>query len=182
MADSIGLVELKSIAKGILSADEMTKAGNVTLLQAMSLCPGKFIVVVSGNVSDVESAVSAGKIAGGESVIDSFVLPYVHRDVIPAIAGTTKIEKVKSIGVIETFSIASAVVAGDISAKTAEVKLIEIRLARGMGGKSYVTMTGETSDVQSAVDAGKKFAEKEGLLVSSVVIPNPTKDVIEKIL
>ena len=58
--DAIGLVEVSSIALGHLSEDAMLKAASVDLLMARTICSGKFIVVVGGDVAAVASAVDAG--------------------------------------------------------------------------------------------------------------------------
>ena len=55
----------------------------------------------------------------------------------------------------------------------ASIELIEIRLAMGIGGKSFVTFTGEVSDVRSAVREASKDSAERGLLASKIVIPSP---------
>ncbi|MBU0753993.1 MAG: BMC domain-containing protein, partial [Planctomycetes bacterium] len=70
----------------------------------------------------------------------------------------------------------------DIAAKTAQVELIEIRLAMGIGGKSFVTFTGEVSDVHAAVTAGARDPEARGLLASKIVIPKPHPDMLSILL
>jgi microcompartment protein CcmL/EutN len=52
----------------------------------------------------------------------------------------------------------------------------------GLGGKSYVTMLGDVSAVQSAIDAGRQKTEPEGMLVKSVVIPSVAKEVLKALL
>ncbi len=180
--EAIGLVELNSIASGIRTADEMVKVAPVILIAAMTICPGKYISLVGGEVSAVESSVKRGKEVGGEWVVDSLFIPNIHSDVFPAIRGTATIEHVKAVGVIETFSVAAAIIAGDGAAKAAKVRLMELRLAQGLAGKSFVTMTGDVSDVIAGVDAGVTLIRESGMLVKSVVIPRPHDDLREKLL
>jgi microcompartment protein CcmL/EutN len=175
-------VEFISIARGIEAADAMLKAAQVRLLLAHPVCSGKYIALVGGDVAAVRSAVDAGLQVGGKDAIDEFVIPNVHPSVIPAIQGTTKIEKIDAVGIIETFSVASLIEAADTAAKTARVHLIEIRAAVGLGGKSYATLTGEVAAVSSAVEAGAAVAAAKGLLVSKVVIPAPRDEVVGTIL
>ncbi|MGB9826680.1 MAG: BMC domain-containing protein, partial [Desulfofundulus sp.] len=101
--------------------------------------------------------------------------PNVHPSVFPAITATSQVDELQALGIIETFTVASLIIAADASAKAAEVQLIEIRLAAGLGGKSYVTMTGDVAAVKSAVEAGTQRVASQGLLVDSVVIPSPSK-------
>jgi len=173
MMQSIGLVELTSIAKGIEVADAMLKAAQVELLEAKPTCPGKYIVLISGDVSAVQSAVEIGKNMGDQAVIDYFVLPNVHPSVIQALSATTPVTTIRALGIIETFSISSLIVAADTAAKAGNVELIEIRPGMGIGGKSFVTLTGDVSSVTASVEAGVALASEKGMLVEQVVIPSP---------
>lgn len=171
--ESIGLVELNSIAKGIEAADAMLKSAQVELLEAKPVCPGKYIVMISGDVAAVQSSVDAGKSIGASAVIDDFILPNVHPNVIRAISSASEVSEIKALGIIETFSIASLIVAADTAAKAGQVDLIEIRIGMGIGGKSFVTLTGDVSSVTSSVEAGVVIASERGMLIEKVVIPSP---------
>ncbi|MCO5385502.1 BMC domain-containing protein [Desulfosporosinus sp.] len=171
--EAIGLVELNSIAKGIEAADAMLKAAQVDLLEAKPVCPGKYIVIISGDVAAVQSSVDAGKSIGGSAVIDDFILPNVHPQVIKASSSASEVNEIKALGIIETFSIASLIVAADTAAKAGQVDLIEIRIGMGIGGKSFVTLTGDVSSVTSSIEAGVVLASERGMLIEKVVIPSP---------
>lgn len=181
MLTAIGMVELTSIAKGFQAADEMIKAADVELLSATAVCPGKYFVIIHGNVAAVESAIKAGKAIAGEYLVDEFVLANVHPAVFPAITATTQLTEIRALGILESFSIATMIVAADSALKAANVDAIELRLGSGLGGKSYFTMTGDVSAVQAAVEAGAKGAIEKGLLVEKVVIPSPSKELISVI-
>ncbi|SDF56619.1 BMC domain-containing protein [Sporolituus thermophilus] len=182
MKRAIGLLEIKNVARGIFIADAMLKAGNVELISALSLCPGKYIIMVAGDVGAVQSAVNSGRNAGQEFVVDDFILPNVHPSLFPALAGCTEIKSLGALGIIETFSAASAVAAADTAAKAAPVELVEIRLARGLGGKAVITLTGDVGAVTAAVQAGSTAIEESGFLVDRVVLAAPHKDLHEAIL
>jgi len=66
--------------------------------------------------------------------------------------------------------------------KAASVEPIRMHLAFGIGGKSYVVLTGEVADVNAATDAGSKIAGDKGFLVSRVVIPRPNQQLIDQLL
>lgn len=181
MKQAIGLLELTNIARGIHVADAMLKAGNVELIFAQPLCPGKYVAMISGDVGAVESAIRSGRAVGKDNVVDEFLLPHVHRDVLPAITGCTQVKEIRALGVIESFSVASAVIAADAAAKAAAVELIEIRLARGMGGKAIVSLTGDVGAVTAAVRAGTTAIKDGGFLVDQLVLPAPHKSLHEAI-
>ncbi|HRE28990.1 MAG TPA: BMC domain-containing protein, partial [Anaerolineales bacterium] len=81
---AIGLIELRSIARGMLTTDTLLKAGEVELLRAHVVCPGKYIILVAGTISQVNAAIEAGQQVAPEVVVDHFVLPNVHPSIFPA--------------------------------------------------------------------------------------------------
>ena len=60
MDPAIGMIELNSIAKGIETCDFMLKATDVKLIFFQTVCPGKFIILVSGVLAEVKSSVYNG--------------------------------------------------------------------------------------------------------------------------
>lgn len=178
----LGLIELTSIAAGFLVADQMLKAADVELVLSRSICSGKYMVMVRGNVSAVTAAVEAGCAAGGPSVIDRFVIPNLHEAVFPALSGTAAPGRLEALGVLESFTVASLLEAADACVKAASVQLLEIRLAMALGGKAFVTLTGSVASVQAAVDAGAEIISKKGMLVNRVVIPNPRPELLSEVI
>ncbi|GAB4245769.1 MAG: BMC domain-containing protein [Acidobacteriota bacterium] len=173
MSNAVGLVELSSIAAGFATADAMLKAAEVELLVSRSICSGKYMVIVGGEVAAVRAAVEAGASVQPHALIDRMVIPNVHAAVFPALAGTAEVKTRGALGILEAFSVASLIEGADEAVKTAAVELIEIRLAMALGGKAFATMTGETAAVQAALAAGAARIGDKGLLVNSVVIPAP---------
>ena len=55
-----------------------------------------------------------------------------------------------AVGIFETFSVASSLLAADAAAKAAQVEVAELRLADGLGGKAYFVVAGEQADVEAA--------------------------------
>lgn len=181
MHRAIGMIESQSIATGILVADAMLKASEVEVLHSSTVCPGKHTTLIGGEVAAVENSIQVGRKIGGDSVVDSFVIPNVHDQLFPAIKGANDmplLDTYRSVGVIEGFSIASLIVAADTAAKTAAVTLFELRLGWAIGGKAFVTLTGDVAAVQAAVEAGSRILADQGLLVSKVVIPAPHRDLL----
>jgi microcompartment protein CcmL/EutN len=180
--NSYGLIELGSIAAGFEVCDTMLKAANVELVLSRSICSGKYMVLVRGDVGAVNASVEAGKIVGNFSIIDSFVIPNIDPCIGEAIAGHTGVEVLDALGIIESFSVASLIEGADAAVKSANVKLIEIRLAMAMGGKAFVSMTGSVAAVRSAVDAGAAVVASRGLLTNKVVIAQPRQELLTEML
>ncbi len=172
MAKTLGMLELNSVAKGIETVDNMLKAAQVQLLQARPVCPGKYIVLIAGDVGAVDAALRSGREIGGAFIVDSLRISNLHPQVIQAIQATEDIEKRDTVGVMEYFSLTAAILGADDAAKAADIALIEIRLGIGIGGKSFVTLTGDIGAVKTAVEAGGRNAKEEGMLVASTVLPS----------
>ena len=178
---AVGMVEFNSIAAGIDAADQMVKTAQVDPLFFKTICPGKFVAAVTGDVAAVSASVNAGRETHADALVDWFIIPNIHRDVIGALAGATTVSERGALGIIETFSAASIVVASDAAVKAADVQLLDVRVALGLGGKGYALMTGDVAAVNAAVEAGSASAAESGLLVSKVVIPSPAETAFEQI-
>ena len=177
---ALALIEFKSIARGVFATDVIAKKAPVRILSTNPICPGKYMVIFAGEVADVEESLYAGIAAGGDMVVNDLYLPYLHRQVIPAISGATNIKKYGALGIIEAFSVASIVNAADTAAKVASIELVEIRLANGIGGKAYFVLTGDLADVEVSVAAARELIKAEGMLAGCEIIAAPHPDLIEK--
>ena len=182
MSKAIGMIEYKTVSAGLTATDIMVKTSEVDIVEAQTVCPGKYIVIITGELSAVRSSVDSAKALYPGQLTDSFVLGNPHEDIFPAIWGSAVPEEVKALGVLETFSAPAIIVAADVAAKTSEVSLIELRIARGMCGKSYMLLTGSVAAVTAAIDAAKVRVGENGLLLDSSVIPNPDKSLWASIL
>lgn len=182
MARAIGMVELTTVSTGFKAADDMAKAADVDILQAEVTCPGKFVVLIAGELSAVRASVDSAKGRYADKVIDTFVLGNPHDSIFPAIYGTNQVEKVEALGILETYDVSALIVAADLAAKTAIVDLLELRLAKGMCGKSYMTLTGSVSAVQAAIDKAKAEAGDRGMFLDSSVIARPSDKLMKYIM
>jgi len=178
---SLGLIEFKSIAQGFLAADAVVKKAPVRLLTANPICPGKYLITFAGEVADVEESLQAGVNAGADMVINQLFLPHLHDSVIPAIAGVKAVKKYGALGIVESFSVASCVLAADKAAKVSPIELVEIRLANGIGGKAYFVLTGDLDQVEASTFAARDMIKEEGLLAGCTIIPAPHKDFLERV-
>jgi len=169
----LGALEFSSIAIGILALDKMVKIAPIKIIEARTICPGKYLIVFSGDVASVEYSFKKGLETGKEQIIDSLFLPMAHQDVILAIGKVIPSDTWEAIGIIETQSVISSIDAADVAAKVGSVKIIEIRLAIGFGGKSYVKMMGPLDAVQAAMNAGVAKANENGKLCMETIIPQP---------
>lgn len=176
MYKSIGVIELKNIPKGVEATDAALKSAGVEMVSAHPSCPGKYELILTGSISNVTAAVSHVLAKFESYVIDSSVMGRIDEQVIAALFGTQTGERKGSLGLIETFSAATAIKAADLAVKTARVQIFDLRVSRGMGGKGVVMLTGEVGDVTAAVEAGSAYAQGQGMLSSSSIIAAPHAD------
>lgn len=183
MALAIGMIETLSLPTGVRAADAMVKAAEVELLVSRTICPGKYITIVGGDVGAVRASMQAGVTESGDLLADQLLLPNVHPSVLPAfhLTGLHDLRDLRAVGAVETFTVASAIVAADAAVKASQVSLLEIRPGIGYGGKGYFVVAGEVSAVQAAIDAGINTLAP-GMLVDKVVIPNLHADLIKTLL
>ena len=171
MSKAIGMIEFKTTATGITAADAMVKTSDVEIVEAQTVCPGKYIAIITGDLSAVKAAVDAAVTTYEDKCIDSFVLGNPHESLFPAMYGTTVIEDISALGILETYD-----------AKTAIVDVIELRIAKGMCGKSYMMLTGEVSAVEASIQRAKEFVAEKGMYLDSSVIAHPDRRMIDSIL
>jgi len=181
MSNAIGMVEFTSIARGIYVADQMVKISDVEIVTATSACPGKYIAIVHGDVGAVQDSVGIGERLAGEYLVDSIIIPNVSKAVFPAITGTTMPERIQALGIMESFSLATMVIAADAVLKSANLEPLELRLGNGLGGKAFFTFTGDVAAVQTGVESGRAIAEEKGLLVNAEIIASPSERLLSSL-
>jgi microcompartment protein CcmL/EutN len=179
---ALALLEFSSIATGIQAADAMVKRAPIDVIRAGTVQPGKYLVLVGGQVADVEESLAAGREVGGAAVVDLVYLPQVHPEVVGAIAGGRVPQVTDALGVVETTTVAAAIHAADAGIKGAEVRLVQVRLADGLGGKGIVLFSGLVADVEAAVEIGVGVLERPDLLVRQVVIPQLHPEMWENVV
>lgn len=168
---AIGLLETSSIARGIDASDAMCKTASVRLVKTHILARGKYSILISGPVGEVESSMRAGVEAARETMVHQVIIRNVHQQVLDSLEKKVPVEALDALGIIETKEAVAAIHAADAAAKAANIRLIETRGVVG-GGKGYVSLTGEVGAVRSAVAAGVAVVPP-AMLVTHVIIARP---------
>ncbi|MBF0205590.1 MAG: BMC domain-containing protein [Oligoflexia bacterium] len=177
---AVAVLELKSIARGFRVADTMVKKAHVELVKVHPICPGKFIIMIMGEVDPVDEAMHAGIVDAGDLLVAEMFLPYAHRGIIPALTGSVFNVEWQSVAIVESFSVACAFKALDISLKRSAVQAIDMRLANGLGGKAYYILNGSLDQIQSATEIATTFLQEEGALVITEIIAAPHAEFLLK--
>jgi microcompartment protein CcmL/EutN len=170
---ALAVLEIRSIARGYFALDALAKRAYVQVLHAEPISPGKFWIAVSGGEAEVEEALEAGVAAAADARLDHTLLPYVHDEVRRAVVeGPRRSSPDGSIGVLEFDTLSSAIRAADAALKCADVTLMDLHLARGIGGKGYLVLCGALSDVEAALEAGVASGGEDHL-VGRELLANP---------
>lgn len=158
---ALALLEFNSIAVGIHAGDAMVKRAPVDRIRSGTVQPGHYLVLVTGDVAPVGEAVEVGQELGHSALRDVLFLPNVHPGVVEALTGQRQPVSGDALGVVETHSVASAILAADAGLKGAEVSLLSMRLGDGLGGKGLTMFTGLVADVEAAMQISAELCQDQ---------------------
>jgi microcompartment protein CcmL/EutN len=185
LSDALALLEVSSLARGVVVADAVAKRAPVELLECGPVSPGKYLVLFAGGVAEVEESSAAGVTAAGDLLLDRLLLPGAHPELLPAIRaglrGSAHPASSDAAGIVELVSVAAALRAADAACKAAAVRLQFLHLARGIGGKGWFVVRGDLHSIEAAVLAATQAAG-EGLLAGAETLAAPHADLSGRVL
>lgn len=178
---ALGIVELSSIARGVVVADALVKRAPSVLLMSRPVSSGKHLVMLHGGVAEVgESMIVAVEIAAAATV-DTLENPMLAEPVWALLnepvdgAGWSDDSEAESVAIIETTTVCAAIAAADAAVKVADVVLRDARLAVGIGGKAFFTMTGPLTSIEASADVARAAAGDR--LAGLEIIASPAGDI-----
>jgi len=180
--DALAMVELDSIALGYRALDAMVKRSPIAVVEANLVEPGRYLILFAGGVAEVEEGYDEALFIGGETVVDKLMLPFAHEAILPGLAGAMHIEDPDTIGVIESRTVASTLLACDRALKDADVTLAGLRITHGLGGRGYFVVHGVQHDVEAAVEVSREILEPREALHRVEMIARPHPDFLAYLL
>ena len=183
-AKTIGIIELASIYKGFEVQDTILKQANVEKVLARTICSGKYLIIVRGELADVEDCLELAKEVGDFAIVNALYIPNVDEKIFAAISGCTTldIEQVNAMVLLETFSVAAVIKAVDLAIKEADIDVPRIHVAMAVGGKGFAVLTGDDESLKSAIVPALDFLKDDGSLAGYTLITNPHPDVLRDIV
>ncbi len=180
---ALGLLELESLARGVVVADALVKQAAVSIAIAEGVTPGKYLLVFVGPEAEVAESFKAGVDAGGSLVLDSLHLPHIADAVVAALLRNevSKVGAHDSVGIVELHTVAATLRSADVALKSANVRLTHFQLAKGIGGKGWFTLAGEQADVEAALERAAASVAAN-LLVTTELISRPHADLRGRVL
>jgi len=170
---NILITEFKSVSRGMTVADSMAKSASVKIIQASTLCPGKYLAIWEGEISALESAEKTAEDQGGRHLFSSALVSNIDGKIIGALGGRLAYPSEDAIGILEGPHMADLVYSSDIAVDSAPVEFIEYRLARGCGVNSFYIITGALSAVTEAAGNAAEYLRSRGGLLALRIIPGP---------
>ncbi|MCO4760571.1 MAG: BMC domain-containing protein [Myxococcales bacterium] len=174
-ADTLAALELRSVPAGLGVLDALVKEAVVTLRFAGDIDPSRFLLVFEGDLASVEAGLLRATEVAGDDLLESLLLPRAHADLRAALAGELTppqgpAAEEQAIGVLQCHTVISTLAATDRALKSAETKLLRMRLATELAGQGHAVVCGEQYDVEAALEAATA-ASGAGVTVTTRLIP-----------
>jgi microcompartment protein CcmL/EutN len=176
---ALGVLEVGTIAKGIVVADASLKRSPALLVHSRAVSGGKHLVILEGGVAEVNEAMTAGRMAAGTVLLDSIELPNADDQVWPMLGAPvappdwTDDPDAEAVAIVETSTVCAAIAAADAACKIAHVTVRDVRFAVDLAGKAYFTMTGTLDSIEAAAGAAGEVAGDRAVGLEVIAQPSP---------
>lgn len=178
---ALGLLELTTIARGVVVADAALKRAPALLLSSRTLSGGKHLVILAGGVAEVNEAMAAGVAVAGDRLRDRCELAYADAQIWPMLVSGGVVvpgdwdgdDGAEAVAIVETETVCAAIAAADAACKVAAVTVRDVRLAVDLAGKALFTLTGALADIDAAVDAARAAAGDRLVDLERIAQPAP---------
>jgi microcompartment protein CcmL/EutN len=182
---ALGLLEVATIARGVVVADAALKRSPALLLHSRAVSGGKHVIVLEGGVAEVDEAVAAGRLAARDQLLAWLLLPQADVQVWPMLGAPVAgpdwsgDDAAEAVAIVESQLVCGAIAAADAACKVAEVVVRDVRLAVDLAGKGYFTLTGSLGAIEAAAAAAAAAVDGTGTvgaLAALEVIAQPAPD------
>ncbi|WP_228721363.1 BMC domain-containing protein [Desulfosediminicola ganghwensis] len=177
--DTLGIVEVQSIAGGVELADTMMKTADIRLMRAATICSGRYLIFVAGDRAAVSSSVQTAR-ESGRSLKGSFIISNASSELLNVLQRDGQPAEGDAIGIVECRSVAAGIAAADRAAKRSAIQLLRLVTGQGINGKSYFVLSGDVASVREATENAEAALGKN--LVEAVVIPRPDASVVSSLI
>lgn len=169
MDNSIGLFEFSSISDGLKLTDIILKSADVQIHKNEVICPGRYALLIKGNLKSVSSALNTAKAENMKSLLKADIIPNVSDQVFRAVNASVVLDEVDSVGVIETKNYVISLILADLIIKSASVTILKIIDRIGISGKGIIIYSGTTSEVNCAHNNAISSKYTEDIIRSNTI-------------
>ena len=176
---ALGVLEIATIARGVVVSDAGLKRSPAVLLHARAVSGGKLLVMYEGGVAEVAEAMGAGRAAAGDKLLDAVELPAADAQVWPMLGAPVAPPDwsadggAEAVAIIETSTVCAAIAAADAACKATDVTVRDVRFAIDLAGKAYFTLTGTLSAIEAAAAAAAEAAGTRAVAIETIAQPVP---------
>ncbi len=183
---AVAMLQVTDVPLGLRALDALLKEAPVEVLATGTVQCGHYLIAFGGQLEATLRSFDRALEVAGDAVHDSVLLPDAESRIVPAFRdGVVRPPSGgDALGVVQSAACPVILGAVDMALKGAEVDLLELRVADGLGGKALATLWGKVHDVEAAMELVLRFAAghvDRGALargeVTTAVIPNADMDV-----
>ena len=183
LVPALGFLELSSISRGLYLTDVVLKKAPIRVIASQPVSSGKHVLLYIGDVASVDESHRAAIDGADGTVLKQIFIPGVHQQLAPFLDSIwnglpTRMPAGESVGIVESATLAGAILAADTALKAAQVSLCRMRLGQGIGGKAFFVLTGRQEEVEAALDAAKQTLGQVESLVRTDLIPRPDEEAL----
>lgn len=158
---ALAMLDIDDVPRGLLALDLLVKEAEVAVYSAGTVQAGRYLILFGGPVGPVEMSFARAKGAARHAVVDAVLLPHAEARIAPAVLeGVRRWPSVEvdgdTLGVLQSGSSPTMLRCVDHALKGAEVDLVQLRIAEGLGGRAIATLWGRTHDVEAAVEVAER--------------------------
>jgi microcompartment protein CcmL/EutN len=176
---ALGVLEVSSIARGVVVADAALKRAPAVLVHSRAVSGGKHLVVLEGGVAEVAEAMGAGKAVAAGLLLAWVELPAADDQVWPMLGAPvappdwSPDPDAEAVAIVETTTVCAAIAAADAACKAAEVVVRDVRFAVDLAGKAFFTLTGDLDAIQASAEAAGVAAGDARVGLEVIAQPAP---------
>jgi microcompartment protein CcmL/EutN len=180
---ALGFLELSSISRGLFLTDAALKKAPIRVIASQPVSSGKHVLLYIGDVASVEESHREALGLADGTVLRQILIPGVHEKLAPYLDSlwsdrATQSPVEESVGVVESTTLAGAILAADQALKAARVSLCRMRLGQGIGGKAYFVLTGRQEEVEAALDSAQACLKSLESLCRVDLIARPQEEAL----
>lgn len=175
---ALGFLELSSISRGLYLTDLVVKKAPVRMIASQPVSSGKHILLYFGDVASVEESHRAALQEADGTVLREILIAGVHPELSPFLDSIwahapKQSPAADSVGIVESSTLAGAILSADRALKAARVSLCRMRLGQGIGGKAYFVLTGRQEEIEAAIEAAESCLKGLDSYCRTDLIPRP---------
>lgn len=180
---ALGFLELNSISRGLFLTDVIIKKAPVKVIASQPISGGKHVLLFMGDVASVDESYRAALVESEGTILKNVLIPGVHPKLAPYLDSLWTLDAAwkapgESVAIVESSSLAGAVISADAALKAANVSLCRMRLGQGIGGKAYFVLMGRQEEIEAAVDSAQNVLSDLESLVRTDIIPRPEESAL----